>query len=1027
MNRKFAIRQDKPYNLNTRHSYASGGLLGWLNTTGNSLTGDKGTTANGVTIAPKTGALGLTKGGMALANAGASIGSGLVTGLLNSSGNTSGVGDAMSKVGSLASAIPGVGGLIGSAVSTVGGLVNTAFGSNINKQFVQQTNDSIDKQKSTVSNATSADQLLNDESNMTDLSHVSRSQVGSQGLFSNAASSKTNQLNNKIDQANMTMNRNLTNTANNINTNTVEDLSANYHANGGYLYNNTVNRYYAPKLEYADGGSLDYNPSDLIRSKISKWEGSSMKSNTPITTKAKEVASVTPNFNMLSQNQKDALFSYYYNVKPSTYKSNIVPLMSKLDPNADNSSILDTVASSINTGINRPNMGGLTKRRLYEQGLFRGSNTTPVDNIQQVSSQPFNIQPILNNIPNQQVNTPNNEIVDSNPLEVPNTFVNSNPILSGIPNTSANGGQLNIMANGGSINIDPANKGKLTATSKRTGKSFSELAHSSNPLTRKRAQFALNARHFNHSHADGGNLSRKDDYGSSENPYPFVVGSDFAGSNRSYPIPTKANAVDALRLAGLHNRPDVRAKVFAKYPDLDHSKADGGNLGNTDGGIFSNGVTTFDAGGTHEQNPLGGIPQGNASDGKPNLVEQGEVKYNNYIYSNRHAPDSQLLDIVGLNNSLQGKSFAKGAEYLSKESSERPFDPISNNGLKANMQKLQAVQELQRMAKAQANPEVHSHADGSSLDIPYANNSTNDYSQWTNWNGANKATNNLASNPINQFVPDMLKTLPSNNYQTLPEATVTASYPKTYNSPTPSKLAALRYAPAIGMGMMALSDTLGTTNKPDYNSANMIGNQVNHISNVNVPSVGNYLGYTPLDTQFYQNQLGNQASSTRSALVNNSGGNRANAQAGILAANYNYGNSVGGLARQAQEENLNQKMQVANFNRGTNEFNSDAAMKAASMNQSNQDMALRGRMYQAQLREQANTMSSQAKANNLSGTLTNLGNIGTDTYWKNAVNSNPAFSYLMGSNGEVAYKRLSELSQQEKDALAKKTSNNLNK
>jgi hypothetical protein len=48
------------------------------------------------------------------------------------------------------------------------------------------------------------------------------------------------------------------------------------------------------------------------------------------------------------------------------------------------------------------------------------------------------------------------------------------------------------------IHINPANKGKLGATSKKTGKSFSQLAHSKNPLTRKRAQFALNARKFHH-------------------------------------------------------------------------------------------------------------------------------------------------------------------------------------------------------------------------------------------------------------------------------------------------------------------------------------------------------------------------------------------------------------------------------------------------------------------------------------------------------------------------------------------------
>jgi hypothetical protein len=64
-----------------------------------------------------------------------------------------------------------------------------------------------------------------------------------------------------------------------------------------------------------------------------------------------------------------------------------------------------------------------------------------------------------------------------------------------------------------------------------------------------------------------GGLTSKD-RGSSKHPYPSVSSKDFAGGGRSYPIPTKADAVDALRLAGLHGRSDVRSKVYSKYPSL---------------------------------------------------------------------------------------------------------------------------------------------------------------------------------------------------------------------------------------------------------------------------------------------------------------------------------------------------------------------------------------------------------------------------------------------------------------------------
>lgn len=73
-----------------------------------------------------------------------------------------------------------------------------------------------------------------------------------------------------------------------------------------------------------------------------------------------------------------------------------------------------------------------------------------------------------------------------------------------------------------------------------------------------------------------GGLSRSKDYGSKSKPYPNVDKKDFAGKNRSYPIPTKADAVDALRLAGLHGRNDIKAKVYSKYPELRKRAKNGG-------------------------------------------------------------------------------------------------------------------------------------------------------------------------------------------------------------------------------------------------------------------------------------------------------------------------------------------------------------------------------------------------------------------------------------------------------------------
>ena len=73
-----------------------------------------------------------------------------------------------------------------------------------------------------------------------------------------------------------------------------------------------------------------------------------------------------------------------------------------------------------------------------------------------------------------------------------------------------------------------------------------------------------------------GGLSRSKDYSSKSKPYPNVDKKDFAGKNRSYPIPTKSDAIDALRLAGLHGRDDIKTKVYNKYPELRKRAKNGG-------------------------------------------------------------------------------------------------------------------------------------------------------------------------------------------------------------------------------------------------------------------------------------------------------------------------------------------------------------------------------------------------------------------------------------------------------------------
>ena len=121
-------------------------------------------------------------------------------------------------------------------------------------------------------------------------------------------------------------------------------------------------------------------------------------------------------------------------------------------------------------------------------------------------------------------------------------------------------------------------------------------------------------------YASGGGLKRSEDYGSKSKPYPSVSSSNFAGGGRSYPIPTKADAIDALRLAGLHGRSDVRTKVFSKYPQL--KKEYGGDLPKYQFGSSS----SYSFG----QNPGTSFAGGTSPTGYDYTSPYSNIDYNNY-------------------------------------------------------------------------------------------------------------------------------------------------------------------------------------------------------------------------------------------------------------------------------------------------------------------------------------------------------------------------------------------------------------
>lgn len=401
----------------------------------------------------------------------------------------------------------------------------------------------------------------------------------------------------------------------------------------------------------------------------------------------------------------------------------------------------------------------------------------------------------------------------------------------------------------------------------------------------------------------------------------------------------------------------------------------GGPL-HTHGADWSNGITIVDNGGTHESNPFEGVPMGTAPDGQPNLVEEGEVIYNDYVYSNRIKVPKSVREKY----KLKGKddmTFADAAKKAQRESEERPNDPISKRGLDDIMGKLMMEQESIREKR-----QARKFAKGGYL-FPDGG-----------WKLIPMDSLSFPKIDIPEVKPLPMQkiTMPKEDIDLINKGITTEqSYTPTKVKTSP--LSALRFVPAIGGAIGAFSDLMGWTNKPDYSNADLVLNAANNIKDVKYDPIGNYLTYNPLDRLFYANQLGAQAGATRRSIMNTSGGNRGTAMAGLLAADYNAQNQLGNLYRQAEEYNANQRERVATFNRGTNMFNAENFLKAAMASRDNAKARVNAAAQAAAIRDAVDAKVGAAKSANLTNLFDSLGDIGREQFSMDMIRNNPALLY----------------------------------
>ena len=187
----------------------------------------------------------------------------------------------------------------------------------------------------------------------------------------------------------------------------------------------------------------------------------------------------------------------------------------------------------------------------------------------------------------------------------------------------------------------------------------------------------INKNNINKNKKAMGGLSRDKDYGSKKKPYPSVAKKDFAGGHRSYPIPTKADAVDALRLAGLHGRNDVKAKVYNKYPEL-RKKGNVGLVVSINGNV-KNGLI-------HSQSSTGGLRDKFAVGGK-RINRHGRTweydeKIGAYVpITNRTINRTSAYPI---NKSARGETIV-GSDYTFRNGRWSKNNTTNNNTNKSNI------------------------------------------------------------------------------------------------------------------------------------------------------------------------------------------------------------------------------------------------------------------------------------------------------------------------------------------------------
>ena len=882
------------------------------------------------------------------------IGGGLIGG-----GLQSGIGNTISGLSGLVSAIPGPVGTIASAgLGLVGGLTNRMFGSKMNDSNIAKVEQNINQLNSFQSNASDYDTLTSNYLSAPVGMTFNNSYIGKDGWFSNKAKNKANDLRQQINTGNTWVQNSLANNALNIQNQQMTNLLSNYAAYGGNLYK--------------DGG---------------------------------------PTFNPFTKTW------FYSNGKPMSKR--------RFDKNWGGYTVYTEDGYAVNYTKNGREIG----RR---KGTQTPSITGRTRNIQQ-----------------QEYFNRDREFTDSVKAISKRYGLNPNLVASRMAREGIdyaiqdynNSGGTNLISNS---NSEVYTKGPLWGLDHITSNIEDGSTRILEPWVQytptlfynEKDQETVSANFNKWSDAISGTAAelrgRRDRL---RKKYPNL---------NSRQLDAAASASFNLGERGVERA--IKNGTYMNYAPFITLHANGGPL-MSNGSIFDTGINYVGNGGIHEENPYEGVPMGIDEEGTPNLVEEGEVIWNDYVFSNRLKVPKKVRQKYKLGGNKK-LTFADAALKLSKESEERPNDPISQRGLDNSMNMLMQEQEVIRQqtdpnkfAKGGKFGRVYAgeigDPDPQFLDLVTGTDTLNqglgpinqpftwapEYSSQQQespvYTRKGIVLNGYTSNPtvlppgytvsdvINFQQPNRSNVQPSiNNNKKNTSTNTNTTTDKKSNIPT-----WMRYTPIYANGVLSLTDALGLTNQPNYYEASQLQNAAINAANYTPTRhtpIGNYLTYKPYDINYGINNLNSALGLQRRALLNNIGSNRAQAAAYLLASDNQYLGQIGDLYKSAEEYNQTQRQKVEEFNRATNSANAEGAMKAAAANAEAREKAqalyLSGLEKASEIRQAERAQSAAARSTNMSNFINSIADMGRENFARNMIVDNPANYYSINSDGTIDYK-----------------------